>query len=85
MAIENEIDFIHNFIHDKYRLKFLELESLLLHLIDYARMVKKIGNEMTLFCVDLEGVFPSHMIMLTFVTAASASGKPAPEKVLQNN
>ncbi|KAJ8555096.1 hypothetical protein K7X08_001594 [Anisodus acutangulus] len=46
--IENEIVIIHNFIRDKYRLKFPELESLVHHPIDYARVVKKIGNEMDL-------------------------------------
>jgi RNA processing factor Prp31 len=46
--IENEIIIIHNFIRDEYRLKFPELESLVHHPIDYARVVKKIGNEMDL-------------------------------------
>ena len=54
--IENEIVIIHNFIRDKYRLKFPELESLVHHPIDYARVVKKIGNEMDLTLVDLEGL-----------------------------
>lgn len=44
--VENEITIIHNFIRDKYRLKFPELESLVMHPIDYARVVKTIGNEM---------------------------------------
>ncbi|KAL0334187.1 UNVERIFIED_CONTAM: U4/U6 small nuclear ribonucleoprotein Prp31 [Sesamum angustifolium] len=69
--IENEIVIIHNFIRDKYRLKFPELESLVHHPIDYARVVKKIGNEMDLTLVDLE------------VTASTTSGKPLPEDVLQ--
>ncbi|KAM0848883.1 hypothetical protein ACQ4PT_054086 [Festuca glaucescens] len=34
--IENELIIIHNFICDKYRLKFPELESLVHHPIDYA-------------------------------------------------
>nr|CAB3487886.1 unnamed protein product [Digitaria exilis] len=37
--IENEIIIIHNFIRDKYRLKFPELESLVHHPIDYARLL----------------------------------------------
>ena len=55
--IENEIVIIHNFIRDKYRLKFPELESLVHHPIDYARVVKKIGNEIDLTLVDLEGLY----------------------------
>jgi RNA processing factor Prp31 len=61
--IENEIIIIHNFIRDKYRLKFPELESLVHHPIDYARVVKKIDNEMDLTLVDLEGLLPSAIIM----------------------
>ncbi|CAM8970399.1 unnamed protein product [Rhodiola kirilowii] len=41
--IENEIVIIHDFIRDNYRLKFPELESLVYHPIDYARVVTKIG------------------------------------------
>jgi RNA processing factor Prp31 len=46
VQIDNEIGAIHNFIRDKYRTKLPELESLVLHPIDYARVVKAIGNEM---------------------------------------
>ncbi|XP_027100321.1 U4/U6 small nuclear ribonucleoprotein Prp31 homolog [Coffea eugenioides] len=81
--IENEIVIIHNFIRDKYRLKFPELESLVHHPIDYARVVKKIGNEMDLTLVDLEGLLPSAIIMVISVTASTTSGKPLPDEVLQ--
>ncbi|KAL2965407.1 hypothetical protein AAZX31_16G059200 [Glycine max] len=80
--IENEIVIIHNFIRDKYRLKFPELESLVHHPIDYARVVKKIGNEMDLTLVDLEGLLPSAIIMVVSVTASTTTGKPLPEEVL---
>lgn len=81
--IENEIIIIHNFIRDKYRLKFPELESLVHHPIDYARVVKKIGNEMDVTLVDLEGLLPSAIIMVVSVTASTTSGKPLPEEILQ--
>ncbi|KAL3654078.1 U4/U6-U5 snRNP complex subunit prp31 [Castilleja foliolosa] len=81
--IENEIVIIHNFIRDKYRLKFPELESLVHHPIDYARVVKKIGNEVDLTLVDLEGLLPSAAIMVVSVTASTTSGKPLPDDVLQ--
>ncbi|MED6134528.1 U4/U6-U5 snRNP complex subunit prp31 [Stylosanthes scabra] len=80
--IENEIVIIHNFIRDKYRLKFPELESLVHHPIDYARVVKKIGNEMDLTLVNLEGLLPSDIIMVVSVTASTTTGKPLPEDVL---
>ncbi|KAJ4816695.1 U4/U6 small nuclear ribonucleoprotein Prp31 [Rhynchospora pubera] len=80
--IENEIVIIHNFIRDKYRLKFPELESLVHHPIDYARVVKKIGNETDLTLVDLEGLLPSAIIMVVSVTASTTTGKPLPEETL---
>uniref|UniRef100_A0A2N9EPN4 Nop domain-containing protein n=1 Tax=Fagus sylvatica TaxID=28930 RepID=A0A2N9EPN4_FAGSY len=80
--IENEIVIIHHFIRDKYRLKFPELESVVHHPIDYARVVKKIGNEMDLTLVDLEGLLPSAIIMVVSVTASTTSGKPLPEEIL---
>lgn len=74
--IENEIFIIHNFIRDKYRSKFPELESLVNHPIDYARVVKKIDNAMDMTLVDLEGLLPSAIIMVVSVTASTTSGKP---------
>jgi RNA processing factor Prp31 len=44
--IDNEIAIVHNFVRDKYRAKFPELESLVMHPVDYSRVVKAIGNEM---------------------------------------
>jgi U4/U6 small nuclear ribonucleoprotein PRP31 len=81
--IENEIVIIHNFIRDKYRLKFPELESLVHHPIDYARVVKKIGNETDLTLVDLEGLLPSAVIMVISVTASTTTGKPLPDETLE--
>ncbi|GAB2297346.1 U4/U6-U5 snRNP complex subunit prp31 [Dionaea muscipula] len=81
--IDNEIIIIHNFIRYKYHLKFSELESLVHHPIDYARVVKKIGNEVDLTLVDLEGLLPSAIIMVVSVTASTTSAKLLPEDVLQ--
>ncbi|ESQ29467.1 hypothetical protein EUTSA_v10023432mg [Eutrema salsugineum] len=81
--IENEIAIVHNFIRDKYRLKFQELESLVHHPIDYARVVKKIGNETDLTLVDLKGLLPSAIIMTVSVTASTTKGNPLPEDILQ--
>ncbi|XP_019184716.1 PREDICTED: U4/U6 small nuclear ribonucleoprotein Prp31 homolog [Ipomoea nil] len=81
--IENEIIIIHNFIRDKYRSKFPELESIVHQPIDYARVVKKIGNEMDLTLVDLKGILPPPDIMIVSVTASTTNGNPLPEDVLQ--
>lgn len=144
--IDNEVVVVHNFIRDKYRLKFPELESLVSHLhssncnsvignrinahvsralatllllhslsntpaiyahtsilnpmvscnymvdlccimhmlyllqvhhaVDYARVVKRIGNEMDLTLVDLDDLLPAATIMVVTVTATTTSGKP---------
>lgn len=74
--IDSEVVVVHNFLRDKYRLKFPELESLVLHPIDYARVVRRIGNEMEVQLVDLEGLLPSATIMVVSVTASTTSGKP---------
>ncbi|KAH7849486.1 hypothetical protein Vadar_018571 [Vaccinium darrowii] len=81
--IENEIFLIHNFIRDNYRLKFPELQSLVHHPIDYARVVKKIGNEMDLTRVNLDGLLPSAIIMVDSIAATTTSGKPLPEQILR--
>eukprot|EP00850_Spirogloea_muscicola_P013873 SM000096S24902 [mRNA] locus=s96:479955:482667:+ [translate_table: standard] len=78
--MEAEAGIIHAFVRDKYRPKFPELESLVLHPVDYARVVRAIGNETDLTLVDLEGLLPSATIMVVSVTASTTSGKPlAPE------
>mmetsp|Transcript_12823 Transcript_12823/g.42320 ORF Transcript_12823/g.42320 Transcript_12823/m.42320 type:complete len:506 (+) Transcript_12823:20-1537(+) len=73
--IENELVVIHNYIRDKYRPKFPELESLVLHPVDYARVVKAIGNEMDMTLVDLEGILPSATIMVVSVTGSTTNGQ----------
>jgi U4/U6 small nuclear ribonucleoprotein PRP31 len=65
-----------------YRSKFPELESLVLHPIDYARVVKAIGNEMDMTLVDLDGVLPSATIMVVSVTGSTTNGTPLSEEVL---
>ncbi|KAK4857360.1 hypothetical protein QYF36_027190 [Acer negundo] len=80
---DNEIVDVHNFIRDKYRLKFPELESIVRHSIDYAGVVKKIGNEIDLTLVNLEGLLPSVTIMVVSIMASTTTGKPLPENVLE--
>ena len=38
--IDNEIVLVYNFLRDKYKTKFPELESLVHHPLDYARVVQ---------------------------------------------
>jgi U4/U6 small nuclear ribonucleoprotein PRP31 len=82
--IENEIVIVHNFIRNKYCLKFPELESIVHHPVDYARVVKKIGNQIDPTLFDLQGLLPSSIIMVVSVTSSTTSGKPLPNEVLNN-
>lgn len=81
--IDNEIAIVHTFIRDKYRPKFPELESLVHHPLDYARVVQRIGNEMDLTLVPLDDMLPAATVMVVTVTATTTSGKPLGEEALQ--
>ncbi|ESQ35281.1 hypothetical protein EUTSA_v10009759mg [Eutrema salsugineum] len=80
--IENEIVTVHSFIRFKYKSKFPELESFVHHAIDYARIVKRIGNETDITLVDLND-FHKATVMPILLTASTTKGKPLPEDVLQ--
>lgn len=80
--IDNEIVVVHNFIRDKYRLAFPELESLVHHPIDYARVVKRIGNETDLTLVQLDDILPAATVMVVTVTATTTTGKPLSQENL---
>ena len=56
--------------HMMCRAKFPELESLVHHPIDYARVVKAIGNEMDITLIDtLEDILPQvRQSLLSFMT-----------------
>jgi U4/U6 small nuclear ribonucleoprotein PRP31 len=80
--MDDEVMVVHKFIRDLYAKKFPELESLILNPVDYARVVKVIGNEMDMTMVNLEEVLPSATIMVVSVTGSTTSGKPLPEDEL---
>jgi U4/U6 small nuclear ribonucleoprotein PRP31 len=81
--MDDEMMLIHKFIRDLYAKKFPELESLILNPVDYARVVKVIGNEMDMTMVNLEEVLPSATIMVVSVTGSTTNGKPLPEDELR--
>uniref|UniRef100_A0ACD5YTU9 Uncharacterized protein n=1 Tax=Avena sativa TaxID=4498 RepID=A0ACD5YTU9_AVESA len=77
--IDCEITIVHSFIRDKYKLKLPLLESRIQHPIDYACVVKKIGNEMDLTRVELKGLLPSADIMWVTMTESTTSREPLSE------
>eukprot|EP00996_Jenningsia_fusiforme_P000147 NODE_1106_length_1700_cov_24.976984_g979_i0.p1 GENE.NODE_1106_length_1700_cov_24.976984_g979_i0~~NODE_1106_length_1700_cov_24.976984_g979_i0.p1 ORF type:complete len:500 (-),score=140.77 NODE_1106_length_1700_cov_24.976984_g979_i0:199-1626(-) len=83
LEIETEIRKVHKFVKDHYALKFPELESLILHATEYARVVKLLGNEMDTTNVDLTAVIPPHTIMVVNVTGSATQGKPLDPEELE--
>lgn len=81
--IDDEIQVVHSFVRDKYRPKLPELETLVTHPIDYARVVHLIGNEMDVVNVDLDKVLPSATVMVVSVTAATTAGVPLGDEQLK--
>ncbi|CDY39628.1 BnaC05g11570D [Brassica napus] len=81
--IENEIVTVHGFIRSKYRLRFPELESFVHHAIEYASVVKQIGDAKDLTLVPLEGLSATRTTVSILLTASTTKGKPLPSDVLQ--
>ncbi len=53
------------------------------HAVDYARVVKRIGNEMDLTLVNLDDMLPAATVMVVTVTGTTTSGKPLSAENLQ--
>ncbi|KAH7479044.1 hypothetical protein PRIC1_009400 [Phytophthora ramorum] len=81
VQIDDEIEAVHRFIAETYAAKFPELDSLVPNALDYARVVKAIGNAMDLTLVEeLPKLLPSSAVIGISVTGSGTSGKPlAPE------
>jgi len=75
VEIQNEISVIHKYIRDVYSKKFSDLESLVLNPMDYAKVVKRIGNETHMPKVDLTDLLPPATIMVVNVTATAFQKK----------
>jgi RNA processing factor Prp31 len=56
--IDNEIVNMHNYMKDKYKVKFPELASFVHDSVQYAKTVQAVKNEMDLTKVHLEDVLP---------------------------
>jgi len=80
--LDHEITIIHNFVY-KYRTKFPELESLVLHSVDYSDLVKQIGNKMDLTVLDLKKLLSSPTITSVCVSTSTTREKHLLEENLQ--
>ncbi|KAF9198418.1 U4/U6 small nuclear ribonucleoprotein Prp31 [Haplosporangium sp. Z 27] len=79
VAIDNEILVVHKFIRDHYEPKFSELETLVANPMDYARTVKRIGNEEDITKVNLHDILPSATVMVVVVTGTTTEGRQLTE------
>lgn len=75
VEIEDEINIIHNINKDLYRPRFPELESLVQNPVEYAKIIKTIGNEKYISQVDLDKVLTSSNIMVVAATASASNGE----------
>ncbi|QDZ17557.1 U4/U6 small nuclear ribonucleoprotein Prp31 [Chloropicon primus] len=82
--IDAEIHELHLYSKEVYKRRFPELETLVQHPVDYARVVKKLGNASDLTEVNLEGLLPSATIMVVSVTASTSAGAPLDDQDLQD-
>lgn len=81
--ILRDIGKLYKFIHGKYHSRFPKLELSGLSLEKYAQVVKKVGNEMDLTLVNLNGVISPTMISGFLKKALTPCGKPLPDEVLR--
>jgi len=68
-----EINSIHGRLRDLYRKRFPELEHQVLHPLDYARVVQKLGNNIEK-TQQLEEILPHANIMTISMSASSSTG-----------
>ena len=80
--IDSAIADVHAHLRDRYKTRFPELASLVPNAVDYARVIKLIGNARDLTNMNFEGVLPPATIMVVSVTAAADTATPLPPDVL---
>eukprot|EP00299_Pterocystis_sp_00344_P018178 c9078_g1_i1.p1 GENE.c9078_g1_i1~~c9078_g1_i1.p1 ORF type:complete len:491 (+),score=102.51 c9078_g1_i1:122-1474(+) len=74
VEIDDDIAGLHRELTAKYSKKFPELEKLVPNALDYARTVKRIGNEGDLTTVDLSDILPSSIIMVATISGSTSDG-----------
>eukprot|EP00479_Gromia_sphaerica_P005804 TRINITY_DN1689_c0_g1_i1.p1 TRINITY_DN1689_c0_g1~~TRINITY_DN1689_c0_g1_i1.p1 ORF type:complete len:210 (+),score=28.86 TRINITY_DN1689_c0_g1_i1:31-660(+) len=81
MIVEIDIDIvaIHKWIRDIYATRFPELEQTVMHPIEYATVVKRIGNNTDLQSIDLDDIVSEHTKLTMTISASATTGKPLPE------
>ena len=77
VEIDNEISTIHKFVKDKYQKRFPELDSLIMHEMDYIWAVKELGNDLDQAKnnENLQKILTQATIMIVSVTSSTTQGQ----------
>jgi U4/U6 small nuclear ribonucleoprotein PRP31 len=70
LDVDNDINVLHKLLRDAYSKKFPELETHIQAPIDYARVVKRIGNEKDLTTLNLGDILTNNLVMIVKVSAS---------------
>jgi U4/U6 small nuclear ribonucleoprotein PRP31 len=70
LDVDNDINVLFKLARDAYSKKFPELETHVLSPIDYARVVKRIGNETDLTSLNMSDILSNNHVMIVKVTAS---------------
>ena len=79
--IDQEMTLLHKVARDLYASRVKELEQIVVTPLEYARVVRRIGNATDLSAVDLS-FLPQHLVLTITVTVTTTSGRPLPEAEL---
>eukprot|EP01125_Pyxidicula_operculata_P017882 TRINITY_DN6311_c0_g1_i3.p1 TRINITY_DN6311_c0_g1~~TRINITY_DN6311_c0_g1_i3.p1 ORF type:complete len:311 (+),score=55.22 TRINITY_DN6311_c0_g1_i3:826-1758(+) len=84
MQLTYDINNIHSFIRMHYSKRFPELESLVLHPLDYARIVRRVQNNTSSATIQgLNDILPAANIITLSMAASSTSGNPLDDNELK--
>lgn len=71
--MDDEMAILHKYLRDLYAKKFAELEAQVLTPMDYARVVKRIGNALDIARVDMSDILPNSVTMVIKVSASTSN------------
>lgn len=76
VEIDDDIVAVHKYIRDIYAARFPELEQTLIHPVEYAKVVRRIGNRTDIQGPDLQDCVSEHQKLTITIAASATSGKP---------
>eukprot|EP01083_Nonionella_stella_P180139 641568_1 len=77
--LDSEIHTVFKFVRDIYATRFSELEKTVVHPVEYAKVVKLIGNQTDIQNVRLQEIVSDHTKLTITIAASATTGKKLPE------